>query len=43
MAPVAEPAIGAEPPHKGDDWNAFVAEYKANADIQSETLACLPR
>jgi hypothetical protein len=31
------------PPHAGDAaWDAYVAEYRANSDITTEILTCLP-
>lgn len=36
---------GATPPDRKNDaaWDAFVAKYKANSSIESETRLCLPK
>ena len=34
---------GTEMPKHDAGWDAFVAKYKANSSIESETRACLPK
>ena len=34
---------GAKEPKKDAGWDAYVAKYKANATIESETRFCLPK